>query len=74
MSDVVYALRNGTAYDGKVPRRFVKGQPFWKSDRVVQLKPEMFSAEPPTPEHPNPAVVKVEKATAAPGEKRGVRR
>ncbi len=72
--DVVYALRHATVFIGPVPHRLRAGDPRWKSDPVVKAKPELFTSDPPTPDHPNPAARSVEQATAAPGEKRAVRR
>ena len=72
--DVVYATRNCVVYINAVPYRSKAGQARWATDPVVLAKPDLFDVVPPAPDYPNPAARSVEQATAAPGEKRAVRR
>jgi hypothetical protein len=53
-----------------------KGEPWSTDAEVVRFKPQLFTTEPdqPAPTSIGPGGIPVEQATAAPGEKRNVRR
>ena len=75
MSDIVYAQSTCSAAtaDG-IPVRMVEGEPWAAEDPFVKTHPGLFAATPPGPGFPRRTEHPVEQATAAPGERRSVKR
>ena len=72
---IVYArdtLATGTA-DG-LTVSLVAGDPWDAADPLVRQRPELFGPEPPPQSIRRTAAPVIEQATAAPGERRNVRR
>lgn len=74
MADIVYAIESGSQHSTKKnplpggPYRTRRGQAFDADHPLVKARPNLFTDRPPIVEG------EVERATAAPGEKRATRR
>lgn len=72
---IVFATSSGSAAapDGGIVA-FREGEPWAADDPFVTAHKDLFSDAPPGPSFPRRTAPAVEQATAAPGERRNVRR
>ena len=72
MSDLVFAASTCTTADAQgVLVRLVANEPWAANDPLVLARPGLFVSVPSVVRRTAPELVKIEKATKAPGEKRG---
>jgi hypothetical protein len=72
VSDLVFAASTCTTADAQgVLVRLVANEPWAANDPLVLARPGLFVTVPSVVRRTAPGVVKVEKATKAPGERRG---
>ena len=72
MSDLVFAASTCTTADAQgVLVRLVANEPWAANDPLVLARPGLFVTVPSVVRRTAPELVKIEKATKAPGEKRG---
>ena len=71
MSDLVFAASTCTTADAQgVLVRLVANEPWAANDPLVLARPGLFVSVPSLVRRTAPGLVKIEKATKAPGEKR----
>ena len=72
MNDLVFAASTCTTADAQgVLVRLVANEPWAANDPLVLARPGLFVSVPSMVRRTAPELVKIEKATKAPGEKRG---
>jgi len=72
VSDLVFAASTCTTADAQgVLVRLVANEPWAANDPLVLARPGLFVTVPSVVRRTAPELVKIEKATKAPGEKRG---
>jgi len=72
VSDLVFAASTCTTADAQgVLVRLVANEPWAANDPLVLARPGLFVSVPSVVRRTAPELVKIEKATKAPGEKRG---
>lgn len=73
MKYVYAAATCGTNNSDGLSVNLTEGEAWWADDPFVRERPDLFTDEPSNPKH-TVALPVIEQATAAPGERRNVRR